>query len=755
MGKDNTYRDLPIGARIAIALSVTVGVGLFSISLIRFDWTQYWAFLLILAVAGVTANTTVRLLGGSSLSLLTSVVLMSLISLGSDGAVMIAICGVIFQTAVPARTVFSYTLAFNVGMIGATVWLAGFAYQLLSDSGSAGSLVGLLVASLVYYFGNSVFVSMIVGLSSRRSPFKIWHDHFLYTAPAFFMAGVLAFAADEILKAVHFSVLLVLAPILYFSYYSYKVYLDNLQSEKKHAEDMALLHGSTLETLVLAIDAKDRNQGHVIRVQKYARELARAMKLSDEEVDGIAAAALLHDIGKLAVPDHILRKKGALTAEEMAKMRLHPDTGADIIANIKFTYPVSEAIRHHHERFDGSGYPSGLKGEEIPLGARLLAVVDSCESYLSRHGDRAEEAMAMLERDSGTQFDPSIVAAWKAIHLDVTHSMVAAREEAERTAPYLDIERAASEVDTLDGLAETVSNMGTVQEIALAATRMLEAQIVPVTAIFWVPNGEEIVACGDNEESERPMPIGAGVSGWVAAEHSPCVNMTASFGPFSGSRVVAVPVLFQDELLGVLSLYRGNPEFSDDEVRLVTATAERIAGSLNNARTLEVARMDATSDRLTGLANRRALEKAFETLQHQPYSVALFDVNAFKAVNDTFGHQAGDDALVSIAEHLRSAFGSSDVICRLGGDEFLIASSEPPFGVHRGIREFRKLIAHDPQLEPYKGLGFGVSWGVASSPEDGRDLNAVTAIADERMYEQKSRMKQKDRMPLPVERSGS
>lgn len=748
MGKENTYKDLPIGARIAIAVSVTVGVGLFSISLIRFDWTQYWAFLFILAVAGVTANTTVRLLGGSSLSLLTSVVLMSLISLGPDGAVMIAICGVVFQTAVPARTVFSYTLAFNVGMIGATVWGAGRAYQLLSDYASAGSLVALLVASLVYYFGNSVFVSMIVGLSSRKSPFKIWHDHFLYTAPAFFMAGVLAFAANEILKSVHFSVLLVLAPILYFSYYSYKVYLENLQSEKKHAEDMALLHGSTLETLVLAIDAKDRNQGHVVRVQKYARELAVAIKLDEEEVEGIAAAALLHDIGKLAVPEHIIKKKGALTAEEMAKMRLHPETGADIIANIKFAYPVSDTIRHHHERFDGSGYPAGLKGEDIPLGSRVLAVVDSCESYMSRHQGRADDSMAMLERDSGTHFDATVVAAWKEIYRDVLDSGVDTTATPDQMAPFQDIGRAASEVETLDELAETVNAMDSVQEIAATATRMLEG-IVPSTAVFWLPNGDEIVTCVEEGEDAQMLPIGAGVSGWVAAERSSCVNMTANFGPYKGSRVVAVPVLFEDELLGVLSVYRGNPEFSDDEVRLVTAAADRIASSLQSASALEVVRRDATSDRLTGLANRRALEKAFETIAGG-FSLVLIDINAFKAVNDTFGHQAGDDALVRIAEHLQTTFDSSDIVCRLGGDEFLVASEESSFALRRKVREFRKMVAQDPVFERYQSLGFGVSWGVAAAPDDGPDLEKVTAVADGRMYNLKTRIKQKVRLAFPM-----
>ena len=429
-----------------------MGLGAF----LQFDWTQYWGFLAILGVATVTANTKVRLLGGSSLSLLTSIVLMAVISLGMEAAVMIGVIGVILQTAVPARTVVSYNLAFNVGMIAVTVWGAGLAYELVNFGGVSGALVALMVASFVYYLGNSVFVSMIVALSSGQRAFKVWHDHFLYTAPAFFMAGILAFAAHEILITVHFGVLLVLTPILYMSYYSYRVYLENLEKEKAHAEEMAQLHKSTLETLVLAIDAKDQNQGHVVRVEKYARALAVSMGLGSEEVEGIAAAALLHDIGKLAVPEYILRKEGALTVEEMDKMKLHCNTGADIIANINFSYPVEDAIRYHHERFNGSGYPEGLKGTEISFGARLLAVVDSCEGFMARDGHltvSADAAIDMLRRDAGVLFDPEIVEAWSEICQEVTAEFEVKEDGSEVTTPYTEIERAASEVCDSDTAA--------------------------------------------------------------------------------------------------------------------------------------------------------------------------------------------------------------------------------------------------------------------------------------------------------------
>ena len=760
VGKQSRYWDLPVKCRVAIAVSFTAGAALGISAFLQFDWTQYWGFLAILAVATVTANTKVRLLGGSSLSLLTSVVLMAVVSLGMEAAIMIGVIGVVLQTAVPARTVVSYNLAFNVGMIAVTVWGSGLAYELANFGGASGALVGLMAASFIYYLGNSVFVSVIVALSSGQRAFKVWHDHFLYTAPAFFMAGILAFAAFEILRTVHFGVLLVLTPILYMSYYSYRVYLENLEKEKAHAEEMAKLHKSTLETLVLAIDAKDQNQGHVVRVEKYARALAVSMGLGDEEVEGLAAAALLHDIGKLAVPEYILRKEGALTVEEMDKMKLHCNTGADIIANIKFSYPVEDAIRHHHERFDGSGYPEGLKGPEISFGARLLAVVDSCEGFMARHGDltvSADAAIDMLRRDSGVLFDPEIVEAWSEICHEVTAEFEVKEDGPVADTPYSEIERAASEVNSLDSLSDSIRSMESVREIALTATRMLQEKVQPCTAVFWLLREDELVSCSESLEDAVMMPLGAGVAaGWVAAEQSPCVNIKENFGSYQGSRIVAVPVVFDGETVGVLSLYRGNPEFSADELRLVNATADRIAAAIRKASTLEAAIQDASSDRLTGLANRRALEEAFEKLDGHPFSIVLFDINAFKAVNDTFGHHAGDDALVRIAEHLQSSFESHEVVCRLGGDEFLVATPDSTFmrpaDTRRKIRDFRKLVAQDADFERYLEFGFGVSWGVACGPDDGASLNDVTAVADKRMYNFKIRMKKADRVSLPAAR---
>src|SRR2546422_7726224 len=300
--------------------------------------------------------------------------------LGTPAGTLVGICGVFVQSIFPSRKFVFHQLIFNLGMIVLTTWLSSAAYYTVARNIHAmgiDRLTGALVASIVYYLGCSVCVSMIVGLSGKKSILRLWHDNFLYTAPSFVVAGLLSFLVSEFIGSQRTTLLLVVAPVLYLCYYSYRVYIESLEKEKQHAGEMAELFNSTLSTLVLAIDAKDKNtHGHVQRVQRYSRAIAEAMQFTDEEIKAIAAAALLHDIGKLAVPEYILSKQGPLTPDEMRKMRMHPQLGAQIISNIKFPYPVADSILAHHERYDGNGYPNGLAGQEIPLGARVLAVAD-------------------------------------------------------------------------------------------------------------------------------------------------------------------------------------------------------------------------------------------------------------------------------------------------------------------------------------------------------------------------------------------
>src|SRR5688572_9325574 len=187
-----------------------------------------------------------------------------------------------------------------------------------------------------------------------------------------------------------------------------------LAGARREVDDVKALHMAAIEALALAIDAKDQtSHAHIRRVQLYAGHLAAEMGLPELEVQGVRTAALLHDIGKLAVPEHILSKPGPLTPEEFQKIRAHPKIGAEIIARVPFPYPVAPLILCHHERWDGKGYPAGLHGRQIPLGARVLSVVDYFDALTTdRPYHRAmarEAAVELLKQEAGRALDPEIV----------------------------------------------------------------------------------------------------------------------------------------------------------------------------------------------------------------------------------------------------------------------------------------------------------------------------------------------------------
>src|SRR6266511_5182823 len=194
------------------------------------------------------------------------------------------------------------------------------------------------------------------------------------------------------------------------------VYLvwSRLNAKTRETAELSRIHFATAEALATAIDAKDQTTHcHVRRVQIYAAGLGEVLGLSLPEIAALKAGALLHDIGKLAVPAHIINKPGRLTPVEFEKMKVHTTVGAQILSRVDFPYPVTPIVRHHHEQWDGMGYPDGLKGQQIPITARIISVVDCFDSVREdrpfRRGMTRDESIALLLRGSGTHFDPRIV----------------------------------------------------------------------------------------------------------------------------------------------------------------------------------------------------------------------------------------------------------------------------------------------------------------------------------------------------------
>jgi len=305
--------------------------------------------------------------------------------------------------------------AFDIGTAAIAIAAAYRMYRVILLSWpSETAFLPLAAAASFYFVATTLLVGAVVFLTEHKSPSEICSDCNVWALPYYSLGAGIAWLIGWFNDVLGWPAGLVTLPVVYLIHRSYPVYLGKLEDEKQHVEDMASLHLRTIEALALAIEAKDHNtHEHLQRVRLYAVELAKELKVSSKEIEAIDAAALLHDIGKLAIPEHIISKPGRLTPEEFEKMKIHPVVGAEILERVRFPYPVVPIVRAHHEKWDGSGYPFGLKGDEIPIGARILSAVDFLDALASdRQYRRAlpmEQVIRRLQEESGKSFDPEVV----------------------------------------------------------------------------------------------------------------------------------------------------------------------------------------------------------------------------------------------------------------------------------------------------------------------------------------------------------
>src|SRR5690242_7194700 len=272
----------------------------------------------------------------------------------------------------------------------------------------------LAAASTIYFVLNTMSVSAVIAMSERRNPVLVWKECYLWSFPYYLLGAMIAAGVSIINRTLGWQVAILVLPVVYWIYRSYRTYLDRLEAEKKHTEAIADLHLRTIEALSLAIEAKDHNtHDHLKRVQTYAMQIGKDLGVEEAQLNAIRAAAMLHDIGKLAVPEHILSKPGRLTPEEFEKLKIHPVVGAEILDRVQFPHPVVPIVRSHHEKVNGTGYPDGLSGEGIPIGARILSVVDCFDALTSerpyRRAISTDEAMGLLRAERGRSYDPRVV----------------------------------------------------------------------------------------------------------------------------------------------------------------------------------------------------------------------------------------------------------------------------------------------------------------------------------------------------------
>jgi diguanylate cyclase (GGDEF)-like protein/putative nucleotidyltransferase with HDIG domain len=796
-------RTLPTPARAYVGTVIAVGAVLFVVcfptKILHFEG-RLWLLLLMMALSAITSVFKVNLplaRDGSTMSVSYAVDFASLLLLGPHETMIVAAASAYSQCTfrIKERNPLHRTL-FSMACLVITVQAAGAAYYLLG--GVPGEFTAnlpkpLVGAATTYFIVNTMAIATAIALSTRQRILKIWNENFLWSAPSYFVgAGAAAVAAWLVVGiSGQWIAPLAVAPLV-LTYRTYKIYMGRIEDEQRHVREMADLHLATIEALALAIDAKDQtSQSHIRRVQMYAASVAKAMGMSDNDVQGVKTAALLHDIGKLAVPEHILSKPGPLTPEEFQKIRAHPKVGADIVSSVPFPYPVAPLILSHHERWDGKGYPTGLRGEEIPLGARILSVVDYFDALMAeRPYHKAmsfEAAIGLLKQEAGKGLDPAVVAKFvellptlqaEASRLELSMRKAATDGgqalgrpatgpafEAPKKNVFEDIALAHREIYALYEIAQAMgTSLGVSDTMALIAAKLSNLVPFSCAALFLFDEDTETLRCrfatGIDAEIIQQITVsnGEGLTGWVARNRRPLVNARPSADIEAAGlnattalqSALVCPLMFNDQFIGTLSVYHTEPGFyRDDHRRLLDRVSEQAGAVIKNSILFEQTQSDSLTDPLTGLPNTRYLfmqltrELARAERLQSEISLMVMDLDSFKEINDNHGHHVGDRALCEIARVLRTTIRPYDICVRYAGDEFIVVMSGCGAEEAEQKREElqRTIDAVFFEARPGKRLRIGVSIGVAVFPHDGDSYEVLLATADSRMYQNKAERK--------------
>jgi len=800
-------KQLPLAARVYVQLVVATGAALLAFGLPRAHFEQPLLFLALLALSSAAAALKVTLpltTSGSTMSVSYAVDFASLLLIGPHQTMLVAAGSAFSQCQLNKKERNPlYRTLFSMASLIVTVQAAGAVFTWLVDVDAGDPLTAvarpLLGAATAYFLVNTGLVATAIALSTNQSITKIWHTNFLWSAPSYFVGALFAgLAAMFVRSAGYWLAALTLAP-LYLVYHTYKVYMGRIEDQQRHVKQTSDLHLATIEALARAIDAKDQaTQSHIRRVQVYASGLAEAAGLCRDDIQGVKTAALLHDIGKLAVPEHILSKPGPLTQEEFQKIRIHPQVGAEIIAAVPFPYPVAPLILCHHERWDGKGYPQGLAGSDIPIGARILTIVDYFDAVTTeRPYHKAlsfERAVGLMKHEAGRALDPKLVETF----VQILPKLLAAADAAEPLHVFASSPEPATSGSTAVGLIphrgtsanafenialahreiyalyEIAQSMGTSlgvsDTMALISSKL--AKIIPWSgcALFLATAEGDAVKCRFAAGVDAPrlldatVAIGEGLSGWVARNRRTLVNadprksFEAAGVPTTTALTSAIvcPLFFGDSLIGTLALFHTETNrYTEDHRRLIERVAEQAGAVIHNSIVFEQTQEDSLTDPLTGLPNRRSmfvqLSRELSRAERLRNEVALIvmDVDEFKSINDLYGHHMGDHALRLVAAALQDALRSDDLCVRYAGDEFIIVLAEcSREAAEAKRRELQHRIGEiEIEVRGGKRVRLAASAGASVFPHDGRTYEALLAEADHRMYRDKATRRPQTALP--------
>lgn len=667
--------------------------------------------------------------------------------------------------------------AFNMAEPALSMWIAASIYHLLAgvpplvEAPATMMEIGLpaLVLAAVYFLLNSGLNAIAVATESGRRASDLMRKYFLWVSLNYFAGASIATIIAVNTRANPFAGLLAIAPLVIVSYLTFRSAMGRLEDENVHLCEVNRLYLKVVETLAMAVDAKDQvTHGHVRRVQAFALHLARTMGVTDvQQIKAIEAAALLHDIGKLAVPEHILNKPGKLSDGEYDRMKLHAPLGADMLTAVAFPYPVVPIVRHHHENWDGTGYPDKLAGTAIPIGARILAVVDCYDALRSHRPYRRalgpDEAMTIVRERRGTMYDPAVVDAFEQIRDAIeaeevpdplpdvmdrvaTISRDMRKVEPEPSALPLDVRLHAT--DTLLRLYDHLAALpqdAPIEDICDAVVRHIR-RLAPasLTVFYERDDGSDhlrvLCASGFGEAltDGLTIPMGQGVSGWVAAQRRSVINADAALdlGDHSARlnprhrSVLSVPLIARDRALGAMTLYSIQAGAFSDEQRLAlellaapvadllaTHITHQPPGDPGSATSRQTVRYQGT---LSALLHHESLTTIWSG---RPLGVLCVSA---RGDADLMAH-----ATVAVSQATRLA----DLVFRPEADELVVVMPDCDIGAGELIAGRVLSAMPAPHASSGRTNGHGVALGFACAPHDGDALGSLLSVARRRLGE--------------------
>ncbi|MGB7923994.1 MAG: diguanylate cyclase [Pyrinomonadaceae bacterium] len=781
-------------APLAVLFLLTIASGRFTVSVINADgFTQSqksvadaFVFLAVMMYAVAPANTV------------------------APATALAVLVGFISSRRSTDRRITVFTIGAAVISTYVAASLYGLLVRLLTVGGAESShpalplgilLFPLCVLALVQYFMSMLATAAFVVFDSGKMRLTLSRESLVWTSIT--QVGGAASAAlfysalrDGSYPFIFVGLLIIaMIYLLYrFNEQRFEEVRRSEEEKRQHIEEMSVLHMNTIESLAIAIDAKDQTtHGHVRRTQIYATEMGKILKVSEPETQALLAGALLHDIGKLAVPEYILNKPGKLTESEFAKMKIHTTVGGDILKRVNFPYPVEDIVRFHHERWDGTGYPKGLKGEQIPLVARIIAVVDFYDATRCdrpyRKGMKREDSLGLLKKMASTSFDPKVVEVFVK-HVIEFDNLIAEQDIQEQvasedpvdqtntrpdaglasdilgtpdnTSGFRSITEAQREVFALHEIAQTIGSSLNLQDTVTLVSNKLRAIVPFDTCIIFLvdeKSGKAHAAHVAGEYAEqfarRRMSIGDGITGWAIANARSMCNTSPELDLVGVPEEIASaikgvlvsPLIREDGSFGAITLYsKDRTSYTSEHVRLLESVAQHASSALNNAMTFERTKESALTDPLTDLPNARAFYMTLEQriaecqrLSREPMTVISMDIDDFKSVNNSYGHAVGDRLLASIAAVIKKQLRQMDILARYAGDEFVAIMPMASGQMAKVIAERIRSAVETQKFTVRTGrtIEVGISIGIACFPDDGETSEQLLTKADRNMHQDK------------------